>query len=85
MTAIFLILIMFVFIVIFGELDEMHKKIDEVDKNVRRVLVKLDVIDDTIVEMYNTCSFDCGTLNKIKKDVEELKKPHVNYTRRHKR
>lgn len=85
MTAIFLILIMFVFIVIFGELDEMHKKIDEVDKNVRRVLVKLDVIDDTIVEMYNTYSFDCGTLNKIKKDVEELKKPHVNYTRRHKR
>lgn len=85
MTAIFLILIMFVFIVIFGELDEMHKKIDEVDKNVRRVLVKLDVIDDTIVEMYNKYSFDCGALNKIKKDVEELKKPHVNYTRRHKR
>ena len=85
MTAIFLILIMFVFIVIFGELDEMHKKIDDVDKNVRRVLVKLDVIDDTIVEMYNTYSFDCGALNQIKKDIEELKKPHVNYTRRRKR
>ena len=72
-----LVLILGTVILIVGTIDEMQKDLRKVRKNLKYVKCRLDIIDDTIKEMYFTYSFDCNSLNKIQEELNGLKKPKI--------
>ena len=77
-TNVLLTFVIIIQIMIFGEISDLKEDLKKIDKKAKFNKSMLGIIDDTVNEMYQTYSFDCGSLHRIEKEMAELNKPKVN-------
>lgn len=81
-TNVLLTFVIIIQIMIFGEISDLKEDLKKIDKKAKYNKCMLEIVDDTINEMYQTYSFDCGSLHRIEEEMKALNKPKVKPQKR---